>query len=183
LNARLLAAAALISTAALAQQSAKNDQWGFEVTLPAGWTDTGTSDGEVRAAYNGPQIEGTNTNCNVTANDNLETSAMTQFQINAEVNGGAVSDQSVAEAKSLDPNAQVLSQDVVDMNGIAVQRADFVMNFPGQGGAAPIPVHARKLIVVTPGRFYNVNCMAVQSGYEQVKADFDSILGSFKVTK
>lgn len=181
--ASLLAAACLASTAALADQTVTNAQWNFEVTLPDGWVDANVSDGEVVAAFNGPQIEGTNTNCNVTANNSADTASMTQFQINAEVTAGGIAEQSVAEAKSIDPNTQVLAQDVVEQNGIAIQRADFIMNFPRQDGGAAIPVHARKIIAVIPGRYYNMNCMVVQSGYEQVKGNFDSILGSFKITK
>jgi len=173
---------AAATTAAHAESFFRDSEYGFTILQPEGWTaDSTVKEQHVRLTLKSPDASVTAALCNVTAVGIELTNGMTQPEINTKVDTGWISSSLTDEATSLDPNATVVSRDRVSLGDLRAERAEINFIYPAQDGGR-MALSAFKLIVLIPGKAYNVNCLSRPEAYADERPIFDRILRSLTVT-
>jgi hypothetical protein len=186
---RMLPATAALFVAVSAASAAgtattyHDDKSGFTMTFPAGWTKSHDPlSRQQRVVFQGPHYKEAGESCGVIVAAEPTTSGMTQAQIDADIKSGTELKLEIAQIQQQIPAAKLLSQSIITIDGHAAQQYVMSVPFPlPQGGTVDEVI--RNIGVSQPGTGYAIDCTARQAKYDSVKADFDPVVMSFKITK
>jgi hypothetical protein len=179
----LLAAVLGASEAAFAETIYRSNDFQFQISQLAGWTAreiTDSSDG-ARVELQTPNYNSTGGNCNVTVNDFAQLTGKQQSELDKSVRDGWLHSALEDEVHAVDPQGSIDWKDIVMVGAIPAQGAEMHFSMEGDDGGA-VAVRSRKIIVVVPGRAYNVNCAALDAAFETEREGFDKVISSFRVT-
>jgi hypothetical protein len=171
------------SSAALADTIYRDTVFNFEISQLSGWTAreiTDSPDG-ARIELQTPNFESTGGNCNVTVNDFAQLAGKQQAELDQQVKDGWLYDSLVTEVRSVDPRGSIDRTDIVILGNIPAQDAEMSFSMDNTDGN-PVAVRSKKVILLVPGRAYNVNCAALDAAFEDEREGFEKVLNSFRVT-
>jgi hypothetical protein len=178
----LLTALLIVPAAASAETIYRSSEFRFEISQLSGWTAqdiTGAADG-TRVEFHTPNYQSTGGNCNVTVNEFAQLAGKQQTDLDQQVRNGWLHASVQEEVQAVDPSGGIDWKDIVMLGNIPGQGAEMHFTLNDDAGN-PVSVRSRKVIVLVPGRAYNVNCAALEATFETERAGFDQVIKSFRV--
>jgi len=165
------------TAASASPQTYRNAVYGFELTLPAGWTamDVPVSSDGTRAMFLSPRYAQDRSSCTIIVNASAGLANFTQAQLNASVARGELSSLLKQQMASVDPNGTVDAQSIVSVGDLTAQAGERTLIIAG------VRMHLKSLFVLIPGTAYNFGCAAPATIFQDTAADFAVILNSFRV--
>lgn len=178
-----LLAAISVANAAGGPTTYHDDKSGFAMTFPAGWTKSKDPlTRQQRVVFQGPHYKEAGESCGVIVADEPATASMTQAQIDADIKSGNELKLEIAQIQQQIPAAKLLSQSIITIDGHAAEQYVMSVPFPlPQGGTVDEVI--RNIGITVPGTGYAIDCTARKTNYDALKADFDPVIMSFKITK
>jgi hypothetical protein len=169
-----------LSSGARADQYTDADA-NFQLTVPTGWQTARANNRYVKLMM----AKGIDNDhfgiCVVVTQAHLETKQATQAEIDAQM-GPLIDEKFWQFALTMTPGldgATLKSSNTEVKHGRNVYAAILSFKIPAKDGHEALDATAKEIMVVIPGQFYFVTCLAPDTGYAAMEDDFNVVFDSF----
>jgi hypothetical protein len=153
----------------------------FQLTVPSGWHAAKVTNEFVKLMM----VKATDKDnfgiCVVVTQIHPETKQLTQAEVDAKL-GPLVDEKFWQFALTMTPGtteATLKSSNTEVKHGRNVYSAVMAFKIPAKDGGTPLDATAREIMLVIPGQFYFVTCLAPDTGYAAMESDFNTVFNSF----
>lgn len=182
LTAILTAAALTLTMSAAARAETYTDgDANFKLTVPTGWQTTKVTNQSVKLMMVKAADKEHVGICIVVTQLHAETKGVTQAQLDAQFEP-LIDEKFWQFIITMSPgleDASVKSSRTDVRNGRNVYTAVMAIKLKDKSGQNAVDATAKEIMLVIPGQFYFVTCIAPDTGYETMEGDFDTVLNSF----
>jgi hypothetical protein len=172
--------ALMLGSSAQAEQYSDADA-NFQVTVPSGWQTGKITNEYVKLIMMKGTDKTTFGICTVVTQQRPETKQLTQAQIDAKM-VSLIDEKFWQFALTMSPGtteATLKSSNTEIKHGRNVYSAVMGFKVPAKDGGEGLDATAKEIILVIPGQFYFVTCLAPDTGYGAMEGDFNVVFDSF----